>query len=194
MKIVALTGGIGSGKSTVAKMFKAWDVPVYNSDKQAKRLLNNSKKLRKRIISLLGDEAYKDKKLNKSFVASQIFENKKLLQKMNNIVHPAVRKHFLKWVKKQEAHYVIQETAIVFENGSQHNYDVIILVTAPQDVRVQRVIERDGTKEKQVLARMKNQWNDEEKIPLSDFVIHNTDLEKTADKVSEINMALLRNS
>jgi len=194
MKIVALTGGIGSGKSTVAKMFKAWDVPVYDSDKEAKQLLNSSKRLKKEIISLLGEEAYDGKRLNKSYVSSKIFENKKLLQQMNKVVHPAVRKHFLKWVEKQEANYVIQETAIVFENGNQHNYDVIILVTAPEDTRLQRVMDRDGVTEEQVLVRMKNQWSDKEKTPLSDFVIHNTDLKKTAAKVSEINMALLDNS
>jgi len=190
MKIVALTGGIGSGKSTVAKMFKAWDVPVYNSDKEAKKLINKSKKIRKAIKSLLGDQAYEDKKLNKTFVADKIFGDKKLLHKMNQIVHPAVRKHFVKWTKKQEAPYVIQEAAIIFENGNQHHYDYIILVTAPEDVRIQRVMTRDQSTHDQVLARIKNQWSDQDKIPLSDFIIENIDLKKTSDKVSEINMKL----
>jgi len=190
MKIVALTGGIGSGKSTVAKMFKAWDVPVYDSDKEAKRLLGSSKKLRNEIISLLGKAAYDGKRLNKTYVANKIFEDKQLLLAMNKIVHPAVRKHFTKWAKKQEAAYVIQEAAIIFENGNQHNYDVVILVTAPQEVRIQRVMERDGVTKKQVLARMKNQWKDSDKIPLSDFVIESVDLKDTADSVSAIHMAL----
>ena len=194
MKVVALTGGIGSGKSTVAKMFRSWDVPVYDSDKEAKLLLNRSKKLRKELISLLGEKAYKDKKLNRTYIADKIFKDKKLLFKMNNIVHPAVRKHFLKWAKKQEANYIIQEAAIIFENGNQHHYDAIILVTAPQELRIQRVVNRDDVSEKEVLARIKNQWSDKEKIPLSDFVIENTDLDQTAAKVSEINLALLDNS
>jgi len=194
MKIVGLTGGIGSGKSTVAKMFKALGVPVYDSDKEAKRLLNSSKKLRGKLISLLGEGAYKGKRLNKTFVSSKIFDDKKLLLKMNKIVHPAVRTHFMKWVAKQEASYVVQEAAIIFENGNQHNYDAIILTTSPQDVRIERVVYRDAVSEKQVLARIRNQWPDAEKIPLSDFVIHNLDLEKTTEEVSKINKVLLGQS
>lgn len=194
MKIVALTGGIGSGKSTIAKMFTFLDVPVYDSDKEAKRLLNSSKRLRKDIISVLGEDAYKGKRLNKTYISSKIFKNKELLLEMNKIVHPAVRKHFKAWVKKQETPYVIQETAIIFENGGQHNYDAIVLVTAPQDIRIKRVMDRDNVTKEQVMARIKNQWSDSEKIPLSDFVIENTDLKKTAAKVSAVNKALLENS
>ena len=193
MKIVALTGGIGSGKSTVAEMFKALGVPVYNSDKEAKTLLNSSEKLQKDLILLLGEEAYLDKKLNKTYVAEKIFGNRTLLQKMNEIIHPAVRKDFLRWTGKRKAPYVIQEAAIIFESGNQHNYDVIILVTAPQNTRIERVMRRDGISREQVLARMDNQWSDAEKIALSDFIIENTHMEDTAKRVSDINSALLNN-
>lgn len=193
MKIVALTGGIGSGKSTVAKMFKALGVPVYNSDKEAKTLLNSSEKLQKDLILLLGQEAFLDKKLNKTYVAEKIFGDRKLLQRMNKIIHPAVREDFLRWTGKQNAPYVIQEAAITFESGNQHFYDVIILVTAPQNSRVERVMRRDGVTREQVLARMDNQWGDEEKIALSDYVIENIHIGETAKKVSAINLALLNN-
>ena len=194
MKIIGLTGGIGSGKSAVAKMFQSHSVPVYNADKEAKVLLNTSIPLRKQLILLLGNEAYDYDKINKGYISDKIFNDKNLLNKMNQIVHPAVREHFLKWVDQQEADYVIQETAIIFENDSQQNYHKIILVTAPQAIRIKRVRTRDGVTSEQVLARMQNQLSDQEKIPLSDFVIHNIDLEETATKVSEINMLLLENS
>lgn len=136
--IVGLTGGIGSGKTTVAGFFKELGVPVYNSDKEARKLMKNSKKVKKAIIELLGEDAYKGKKLNKTHISDRIFTNEKLLQKLNSIVHPAVRNHFLKWKNRQDAPYVIQETALVFENNSQDFYDKIILVVAPKAFRIQR--------------------------------------------------------
>lgn len=194
MKIVALTGGIGSGKSTVAKMFMALGVPVYNSDKEAKALVHASKSIKNALIALLGEKAYLGEKLNKTYVADQIFADSDLLQKMNNIIHPAVREHFLKWAAKQKAPYVIQEAAIIFENGNEGFYDAIILVTAPQESRIQRVMSRDKVDREKVLARMANQWDDAKKITLSDFIIENIDIEATTEKVSEINTTLLENS
>jgi len=194
MKIVALTGGIGSGKSTVAKMFKGLGAPVYDSDSEAKKLLQRSSALKKELILLLGEEAYLYEKLNKTYVAGKIFGNKEMLQKMNKIVHPAVREHFLIWAKKQTAPYVIQEAAIIFENGNQHYYDAIIHVTAPQESRIQRVMKRDGATKAQILARMMNQWDDDEKNALSDFIIPNLNIGETANKVSAIHRALLDNS
>ncbi len=194
MKIVGLTGGIGSGKTTVAALFGALGVPIYNSDQEAKRLMQTSKELKKGIISLFGKKAYKGKKLNKTYISDKVFSDGDALKKLNEIVHPAVRKHFLAWAEKQKTPYVIQEAAIIFENGRSPFYDRIILVTAPQDVRLERVMERDGTPYEKIMDRIKNQWPDEEKIPLSDFVIENVDLEKTRAKVSEVNRALLDNS
>ncbi|QCX00254.1 dephospho-CoA kinase [Aggregatimonas sangjinii] len=194
MKIVALTGGIGSGKSTVAKMFMALGVPVYNSDKEAKALLHRSTSIKNALIDLLGEKAFSGEKLNKTYVADQIFADSALLQKMNNIIHPAVRKHFLKWAAKQKTPYVIQEAAIIFENGNQGFYDAVILVIAPQDTRIERVTKRDDVSREQVLARIANQWDDKKKIALSDFIINNIDIDATTEKVSEINTALLENS
>jgi len=192
--IVGLTGGIGSGKSTVAKMFKKLGVPVYNSDKKAKNLMKSSKKLRASIKALLGDDAYDGKKLNKAYIANKIFQDKSLLNKLNGIVHPAVRENFISWAKKQEAPYVIQEAAIIFENGLHEFYDKIVLVTAPEKVRLKRVLERNGASKADILARMGNQWQDARKIKLSDHVIDNLVLEDTIFKVKEVHKLLLDHS
>ena len=189
--IVALTGNIGSGKSTVAKMFKKLSVPVYNSDKEAKKLMQSSKKVRTAIMALLGDEAYVDKKLNRKYIAQKVFENKELLGRLNGIVHPVVRKDFLKWTKKQKSPYVIQESAIIFENGLQDFYDKIVLITAPKEIRVKRVMERDQVSQPEILARMGSQWDDERKKDLSDFVIDNISLKETRLKVQEVHKHLL---
>lgn len=189
--VVGLTGGIGSGKTAVAKMFKALNVPVYNSDKEAKKLMKSSKKVRKSIIKLLGEDAYKGKKLNKTYISNSIFTNKGLLQKLNSIVHPAVKKHFSAWVKKQNAPYVIQETAIIFENLSEDNYDKIVLVTAPKETRLERVMSRDGVSKKKVMERMSNQWDDYIKVKKSDYVIENIHLEDTKSEVIRIHNQLL---
>ena len=192
MIIVGLTGGIGSGKSTVAGFFKELGVPVYNSDKQAKKLMRNSKKLRKAIINLLGESAYNGKKLNRSVIAKKVFADKELLLALNGLVHPAVKKHFVKWAKKQKSNYVIQEAAVLFENGSYENYDKMILVRAPIAIRIARIQERDGSSESEILARMKHQWSDEEKSALSDYIIDNIDLDKTSLEVDRIPRGALR--
>ncbi len=189
--IVGLTGGIGSGKTTVAKFFVELGVPVYNSDKEAKKLMKSSKKVKKAIIELLGENAYEGKRLNKIYISDKIFKNKSLLTELNSIVHPAVRKHFLRWTKRQDSPYVIQETAIIFENSGQDFYDKIILVTAPEEERIQRVMARSGISKKAILARLKNQWLDIKKEPLSDYVIVNLKLTKTKIKVEEVHNAIL---
>ena len=190
--VVGLTGGIGSGKSTVAGMFSQLDVPVYNSDHEAKLLMLNSKPLRKKIKELLGKESYIKKELNRTFIADKVFANPELLSKLNAIVHPAVRKHFIDWIVNQDAAYVIQETALIFENSNQAMYDKIILVTAPEEVRIQRVMERDELSRENIIARIENQWSDSEKRQLSDFIINNLDYDKTLKKVKEIHNQLLK--
>lgn len=190
--IVGLTGGIGSGKTTVANYFKALNVPVYIADNEAKALMNRSKVIKRKLIKLFGGEAYVDHTLNKPFIASQIFNNQDLLKKMNAIVHPKVAKHFLNWVKKQNAPYVISEVAIIFENGSQGKYNYIITVVAPEQTRLNRVIKRDNSSEAKVKAIMNNQWTDQQKTEHSDFVINNTDLKDTKLQVENIHSKLLK--
>jgi len=192
MMIVGLTGGIGSGKTTVAQFFVELGVPVYNSDTEAKKLMNSSKKLRKAIKDLFGKDAYKKKKLNRSFIAKKVFDDEKLLEKLNSIVHPAVRKHFKAWVKEQESPYVIQEAAIIFEQGNQGFYDWVILVTAPKEVRIARVLARDRELDRsKIEKRMANQLEDVEKMKLADYLIENLNLKTTKKKVSELHSLFL---
>lgn len=194
MMRVGLTGGIGSGKTTVAGYFVELGVPVYNSDERAKRLMVTSKEVREAIIALLGKKAYIREKLNKKYIANRIFSDASLLNKMNEIVHPVVAKDFLAWEQEQNAPYVIQETALIFENGRQDFYDYVILVTAPIAQRLERVVKRDGSTEKEVLERLKNQLQDDQKIPFSDYVLENIKRSETRLKVKEIHSALLDNS
>ncbi|MFV0541248.1 MAG: dephospho-CoA kinase [Aestuariibaculum sp.] len=191
MKIVGLTGGIGSGKTTVAKAFASLGVPVYIADDEAKKLMTTSKVIKRELVGLFGSGAYVGNKLNRPFIAHIIFNDKAYLQKMNAIVHPEVGKHFKKWLKKQNTPYVIKEVAILFENGGNKDCDYVITVIAPKPLRVERLLNRDNTTKEKIEAIMKNQWTDEEKIKLSDFVIENTALEKTQEKVAKIHWEIL---
>lgn len=191
MHIIGLTGGIGSGKTTVAQMFQELGVPVYIADTEAKLLTNRSKVIRRKLIALLGEEAYVDNEINRPFVAEKIFNDAALLEKVNQIIHPKVRAHFKRWALKQQTPYVIKEAAILFENGGYKECDRTILVVAPLETRIQRIKERDGSSLEQIESRLKNQWEDEKKIPLADFIIHNTELEKTKLQVAEIHSVIL---
>ncbi|MDF4202784.1 dephospho-CoA kinase [Maribacter sp. SA7] len=191
MIVIGLTGGIGSGKSTVAGMFNELGVPVYDSDQRAKYLMNNSELIHKQLVELLGEEAYVDGRLNRSFIASKVFKDKELLQKLNGIVHPVVRQDFVDWTKEQDSPYVIQETALLFENRAQELYDKVILVTAPKEVRIARVLHRDESTREQVEARMSNQLDDETKLKLTNIVIENIDLDRTREKVLKVHASIL---
>ena len=190
MKIIGLTGGIGSGKTTVARMFESHGIPVYNSDERAKELMVESGELVNSIKSLLGEEAYSGNILNREYVAQRVFTDKEMLENLNNLVHPAVRGDFNKWAVAQEAPYVIQEAAILFENGAHEKFDQMILVTAPKLIRLKRIMQRDNESEDNILARMSHQWEDARKLPLANFVIENTDLEKTKTEVKKIHEKL----
>lgn len=194
MKIVGLTGGIGSGKSTVARYFEELGVPVYYSDHEAKKLMISSESLKKSLINLLGKKAYTEGALNKRYIADKIFRDTELLSQMNALVHPAVREHFMKWTESQEVPYVVQETALLFENLNPDFYDAIILVTAPEKLRVERVMLRDSSTKEAVMNRIAMQLKDEEKIPFSDHIIENLELKKTKQKVAKVHRALLDNS
>lgn len=189
--IVGLTGGIGSGKTTVAKIFNELGIPIYDSDAAAKRLMQTSDDVRKKIIELLGEKSYQNKVINKGFIAEQIFGNKDVLLALNHIVHPAVRKDFLAWVKLQKSPYVIQESAIIYENAHQNNYDKVILIVAPLETRIERVRVRDGVTRTQVMDRIKNQLTDMQKLDLADFVIENTAADKTKESVLAVHKQLL---
>ncbi len=186
MKIIGLTGGIGSGKSTVAKMFNALGVPVYIADKEAKELMNTDDRVKNQVIRLLGKDAYINGELNRPYIADIVFKHKSKLEDLNAIVHPAVANHFNNWKNKQTSDYVIKEAAILYENEGYKLCDYTILVLAPLEIRIQRVLERDQLTREQVLSRANNQWDDSKKIPLADFIIHNIDLEETENQVNII--------
>ena len=192
MIIVGLTGGIGSGKTTVAKQFLEIGIPVYIADDEAKGLMRRSKIIRKKLIKLFGDEAYIENELNKPFLANIIFNDKAYLQKMNDIVHPKVARHFEKWVLKQHGPYVIKEVAILFENGGHRACDFVITVTAPKETRIKRLLKRDTTSKGKIEAIMKNQWTDDEKVKHSHFVIENIELENTKKQVVKIHKEILK--
>lgn len=191
MIVVGLTGGIGSGKTTVAKLFYKLGIPIYIADLEAKKLMGRSKIIKRKLITLFGDDAYLNGQLNRPFLADKIFNDKSLLQRMNAIVHPKVGAHFKRWLKKQNSPYVIKEAAILFENGSYKNCDYLITVSTSEDIRIKRVIERDNVSKERVNAIIKNQWNDAQKIALSDFVIQNYDLSETVKQVNEVHAEIL---
>lgn len=192
MKVIGLTGGIGSGKSTVAAMFEALGVPVYYADIEAKKLMNSSDAIKEGMINLFGKKAYTDKGLNSVFIAEIVFKDKEKLQALNALVHPEVRTHFLQWVSDQKAPYVIQENPLIFEKKQQSYFDSIITVTAKETLRIQRVMDRDNLSRDQVLDRIKNQLDDDDKINHSDFVIFNKTLENTKAQTEWIHQQILR--
>jgi len=173
MIIIGLTGGIGSGKTTIAKEFMKLGVPVYFADKEAKELMQNSDQIKKQLIKEFGYEVYSNNTLNKELLAAIVFNNKSKLQIINNIIHPKVRKHFKEWIVKQNSTYVIQENAIIFENKKEEEFDKIILVITPSSVKIERVMKRDLVNKEKVIERMNNQLEDKAKLVRSDYVIKN---------------------
>jgi dephospho-coA kinase len=190
---VGLTGGIGSGKTTIANLFALhFSIPIYIADTKAKKLVANNKQLQQEIVTLLGEEAFVEGRYNTSFVAQEVFSNKEKLDKLNAIIHPYVQQDFLQWKQSQQAPYVIKEAAILFESGSYRDCDFIIMVTAPLEERIERVMLRDKIDRETVEKRIKNQWNDEKKIELSTFVIENREIDKNLDKIEIIHSKIVK--
>jgi len=194
MNLIGLTGGIGSGKSTVAALFRTLGIPIYESDSRAKELMHSEDQLRHKIISVFGPEAYSpDMVLNRKWIASLVFNDQSLLEKLNDIVHPAVYEDLVKWANEEtqkQAPYLIQETAILFEEHLSKRMKAIILVVAAEEIRIDRVTKRDNVSREDVLDRMKNQWTDLEKIPLSDYVIYNDGERSLIDQVRDIDQMI----
>lgn len=193
MKIVGLTGGIGSGKTTVAQWFVEKGIPVYDSDFHAKQLTLENKEVMFKIKSLLGEESYVDGEYNRKHVSTQVFENPELLQKLNDIIHPAVFNHFHQWIANQTSDFVVKEAAILFESGSFLDCDFIISVISSEEIRMKRVLKRDSLSEKQIKDRMNNQWTDEQRIERSDLIIeNNSDLENLRQEFEAVYNILLK--
>lgn len=160
--------------------------PVYYSDKEAKTLMNNDEVIKKNLLHLLGEKAYINNQLNKPFLAEKIFQDSALKNKVNNIVHPVVRAHFKTFAKNQDSPLVFNEAAILFETGSYKNFDHTILVIADKEIRIKRVMNRDNVTREQVLARMENQWSDERKMEVADFIVTNNETDLLISQVLKI--------
>lgn len=184
--VVGLTGGIGSGKSTVLNYFKELGVKIFIADIEAKIVMNSNKLLKERIISLLGKQAYVNNKLNREYVASIVFNNSEKLTVLNNLVHPIVRLEFEKFKNNHKGELIIYEAAILFESGNDKNCDYIITVTAQLEERIKRLIKRDDTTRSQIESRMLNQIDDNSRIYKSHFIINNSNLQQVKVQVSTI--------
>lgn len=192
MMVIGLTGGIGSGKTTVAGFFKERGIPVYIADDAGKRLMSTSVEIRNSIIELFGAEAYKGDTPDRKLIASKVFNDKEQLSKLNQIIHPAVEKDFKEWLSDQSSEYVIYEAAILFEAGGYKKCDYSILVTAPKKLRIQRLQKRDDSSVEEIQERMNNQWSDEKKSKMADFLINNEELAQTKLQVEHIHQEILK--
>ncbi len=188
---VGITGGIGSGKSVACRIFEASGVPVYDADARAKQLMNDDGELKAALTEYFGNDIYENGVLNRRKLSEIIFTDKDAIEKVNSLVHPAVARDFIGWCNRQTAPYVLEESAILFETGTARRFDKIILVTAPEELRIKRVGERDGISTEAVRARMNNQWPDEKKEMSADFVIRNDESHPMIPQVMEIHRKLL---
>jgi len=174
MTVLGITGGIGSGKSVVSQLLSLNGISVYIADTESKRLVSTSPAIREKLIHLFGEEIYAGGVLNKPFLASYIFNDKKVLETVNAIIHPEVGKDFQQWLQLHNRYDIVaQESAILFESGFNRLVDKVIMVYTPLEIRIRRVMERDNITRDKVLERIQNQMTDEEKVKLSDFVIVN---------------------
>lgn len=184
---VGITGGIGSGKTTVCKVFRVLGIPVFEADTTAKQLMNTDAELRKKLIGLFGTAVYQpDQTIDRKYLAGIVFTNPSLLAQLNELVHPVVRKAFEEWYLIQHSPYVLHEAAILFESGFYRMMDKTITVVTSEKQRIERVVKRDRLTVELVKQRMKNQWSDDEKIKLADFVIGNNDRELIIPQIVEI--------
>ena len=184
-KIIGLTGGIGSGKTTVANYFKQHGIPIYIADDEGRKI-SETPEILQSIKTIFGKEVFNNEKLDRAKVAQIVFNNPEKLKQLNAIIHPAVKKHFENWVlQNSNSDFVVYESALLFESGSYSNCDFVITVTAPLETRIERVMKRDSVSREAVLKRIHNQWTDEKRIPKSDFVIENKDSDEVKNQVDE---------
>jgi dephospho-CoA kinase len=190
---VGLTGGIGSGKTLVCSVLEKLGVAVYYADLEARRLMNSDPELVLQISGLFGNKAYEGGSLNREFIAQWVFKEKELLTRLNELVHPAVRKDFSRWAIEQEPDfYVVEEAAILFESGSDRNMDLTVMVFAEKELRVRRAMQRDGSTREQVLNRMNSQMSDQEKMEKADLVIDNDGKKMVLPQIINMHNAILK--
>lgn len=190
---VGITGGIGSGKSMLTGFFKLINVPVFEADQEAKKIINNSSIIRSKLKLQFGEDIYlPNNTIDRKKLADIIFNSPTSLERVNSIIHPEVRKNFHEWAAQQRSEYVVHEAAILFESGFYKMMDYKILVTAPVDKRIQRVMKRDQISAEKVIERIYKQWEDSEKVKLSDLVIKNDNTELLIPQLLEFDKKIRR--
>lgn len=188
---IGITGGIGSGKSTVAKIFETLGIPVFYADHAAKELMNSDPVIKKNIIDNFGAQAYINDELNRPYIATVIFKDESKRELLNSIIHPATIKAADQWMERQTAPYAIKEAALLFESGAEKHLDHVIGVSAPLPLRIKRVQKRDGLTEEEILQRMNRQMNEDEKMSRCDFVIINDEEQLVIPQVLSLHEKLL---
>jgi len=188
---IGITGGIGSGKTTVCQLFALRGVPVYYADQRAKELLESSSALRESIIERFGSDSYTGFKPNRSFLAEIVFSDAKALKDLNALVHPLVSADYQDWLQNQTSELCVYEAAILFEHNRQKDFDAVVLVVAPKEVRIQRVQNRDGWDASKIISRMNHQWPEEKTRPLADYIIENISLDDTRDQVASVYQSII---
>ncbi len=184
---IGLTGGIGSGKSLVCKIFSTIGIPVFHSDEVSRDLMDHDPEIIRRVSGIFGNDIYRDGVLERKKISEAIFTNKKTLEKLNEIIHPAVQEAFAGWLASCiSAPYIIKESAIVFESGTDRELDYVIMVSAPEALRITRIMERDGTSKEEIIRIMRNQMKDEERAILSDEIVYNDGKQLVIPQVLEL--------
>ena len=189
---IGLTGGIGSGKSTVAHIFNVFGIPIYDADVAAKRVMVEDETLKKRILNVFGENAYTDGKLNRKFLSDVVFKDERKITLLNSLVHPATIEDANEWMKKQTAPYLIKEAALIFESGSDKFLDLVIGVRSPLSLRIERTMKRNHITAEEVKARMKFQMDEDKKMALCDFIIENDEKEMLIPQVLLLHETLLQ--
>lgn len=187
---VGITGGIGSGKSTACAILAEFGVAVYDSDSRAKRLMNEDNALRERLVERFGSNVYCAEGLNRRYLAERVFGNPEELKALNAIVHPAVMDDFDRWALEQEGSYVVLESAILFEASLDRRVDVSVAVMAPEELRIERAMKRDGAQREQIVARMNNQISDQERVERAKYTIVNIDIDNLRSDVEQLHRRL----
>ena len=192
---IGLTGGIGSGKTTVARVLEVLGIPVYYADEAAKDLMNKNELLKQQLIFHFGEATYfEDGQLNRKHLSSIVFANKEKLELLNSLVHPVTIADAQQWFSKQTSPYVVKEAALLFESGSAEGLDYVIGVTAPATLRIKRVMDRDHVTAEEVKRRMANQLDDGIKMKLCDFVLQNNEQQLLLPQVIQLHEKLISRS
>ena len=188
---IGLTGGIGSGKSTIAKVFEVLGIPVYYADEEAKRVMNEDESLKEQIIQHFGQEAYKDGLLDRKYISAIVFNNREMLEQLNSIVHPVTLSDSERWMQQQSTPYAIKEAALIFETNAQENLDYVIGVSAPTPLRIHRAMQRDAVSREEVQSRMNRQIQETIKMKLCDFIIVNDEQQLVMPQVMALHEKIL---